>query len=128
MILSNRKECLHLFQEKFSLEESLKTHLVVNFVEVDSDSLKFLDELSSYFEQYGEIEDLNLTFKRENKGKGFGFLLFKDHQSMENVLDDYTKHEINGVWFECQIAKPKFSENCDCGVLQEESEDVNTNT
>jgi hypothetical protein len=43
---------------------------------------------------------------------------------MENVLDDYTKHEINGVWFECQIAKPKFSENCDCGVLQEECQNI----
>ena len=38
---------------------------------------------------------------------------------MENVLTDYSKHEINGVWFECQVAKPKFSENCD-GVLPEE--------
>ena len=53
-------------------------------------------------------------------------MLFKDHQSMEDVLDDYTKHEINGVWFECQIAKPKFSENCEFGVLQEECQDVNT--
>ena len=31
------------------------------------------EELYEYFERYGEIEDLNLTFKRENKGKGFGF-------------------------------------------------------
>jgi len=71
------------------------------------------EELYSYFEQYGQIEDLNLTFKRENKGKGFGFLLFSDNKSMENVLNDYEKHCINGSWFECQIAKPKFSENAD---------------
>ena len=31
------------------------------------------EELCNYFEQYGSIEDLNLTYKRENKGKGFGF-------------------------------------------------------
>jgi hypothetical protein len=47
---------------------------------------------------------------------------------MENVLDDYTKHEINGVWFECQIAKPKFSENCDFGVLQEECQNIDPTT
>jgi len=70
------------------------------------------EELYAYFEEYGEIEDLNLTFKRENKGKGFGFLLFKDGDSMKKVLDDFNYHSINGSWFECQIAKPKFSENC----------------
>jgi RNA recognition motif-containing protein len=71
------------------------------------------EELWSYFEKYGDIEDLNLTFKRENRGKGFGFLLFKDHKSMDEVLKDYQNHQINGSWFECQIAKPKFQENCE---------------
>ena len=69
------------------------------------------EELHAYFEQYGSIEDLNVTFKRENKGKGFGFLLFKEKESMDAVLADYENHKINGCWFECQIAKPKFSEN-----------------
>ena len=69
-------------------------------------------ELLDYFSTYGPIEDLNVTFKRENKGKGFGFLLFKNHKSMENVLADYDKHKIHDIWFECQIAKPKFVENC----------------
>jgi len=32
---------------------------------------------------------------------------------MDNVLADYQTHKINGAWFECQIAKPKFQENCD---------------
>ena len=30
---------------------------------------------------------------------------------MENVLADYSEHQINGTWFECQVAKPKFTEN-----------------
>lgn len=75
------------------------------------------EELLEYFENYGSIEDLNVTFKRENKGKGFGFLLFKECDSMKKVLDDYNNHKIHGSWFECQIAKPKFSEN----VLEDEN-------
>lgn len=71
------------------------------------------EQLLAYFEKYGEIEDLNLTFKRENKGKGFGFLLFKNGDSMKKVLDDFNDHSINGCWFECQLAKPKFAENYD---------------
>jgi len=69
------------------------------------------EELYAYFVKYGEIEDLNLTFKREHRGKGFGFLLFKNGDSMKLVLEDFNKHTIHGSWFECQIAKPKFSEN-----------------
>jgi len=69
------------------------------------------EELYAYFENYGEIEDLNLTFKREHRGKGFGFLLFNNGDSMKKVLEDFNKHTINGSWFECQVAKPKFSEN-----------------
>jgi len=72
------------------------------------------EQLLAYFEKYGEIEDLNLTFKRENKGKGFGFLLFKNGDSMKKVLEDFNDHSINGKWFECQLAKPKFAENYDC--------------
>jgi len=30
---------------------------------------------------------------------------------MRKVIDDYNYHTINGIWFECQPAKPKFSEN-----------------
>jgi len=73
------------------------------------------EDLYAYFENYGEIEDLNLTFKREHRGKGFGFLLFTNGDSMQKVLEDFNKHSINGSWFECQIAKPKFSENSNNG-------------
>ena len=83
-------------------------------------------ELLNYFGKYGPIEDLNVTFKRENKGKGFGFLLFKNNKSMEDVLADYDNHKIRDVWFECQIAKPKFSENCTDNSFDGQLKDLNS--
>jgi len=38
---------------------------------------------------------------------------------MEKALEDYEKHVINGVWFECQVAKPKFGE---ANELEEDEE------
>ena len=69
------------------------------------------ETLYEYFSKYGEIEDINVTFKRENKGKGFGFILFIETNVIDKVLADYEKHTIAGVWIECKIARPKFYEN-----------------
>lgn len=58
------------------------------------------ESLRQYFEKYGTIESAEVIYNKETKkSRGFGFVIFKDHSSLEKVLkeqDDVGYHKVDG--------------------------------
>ena len=61
----------------------------------------------NYFKAFGEIKDCMIMYDKisgKPRGKefyyyiGFGFLIFKNEYSIDNVLMNKAKHLINGKW------------------------------
>jgi len=66
------------------------------------------DDLKSYFESYGEIEECILMYdKNTGRPRGFGFIVFKSIESADNVMKDKNKHNLKGKWVDCKRATPK---------------------
>lgn len=67
-----------------------------------------LDDLTSWFSRYGELEEAALLEDRTtNEQRGFGFVTFKQLESVKKALEDYSVHQIQGKWVECKVALPK---------------------
>jgi RNA recognition motif-containing protein len=60
------------------------------------------------FRKYGEILEASvIEDKKTNEPRGFGFVCFKDVDSVKRVMEDYASHLILGKWVECKISLPK---------------------
>lgn len=60
-----------------------------------------LDTFKDYFGLYGYIEDaVILADKRTARPRGFGFVTYSHISSVEDVLDLYDQHMIEGKWVE----------------------------
>lgn len=40
------------------------------------------------------------------KPRGFGFVTFENESSVDKVMDEKDKHQINGKWIDCKRAMP----------------------
>lgn len=69
-------------------------------------------ELYDYFLKYGKIEECSiLQDKNKGNSRGFGFVIFKNDESVEMVMRDKNNHSIRGKWIDCKVALPKEKEN-----------------
>eukprot|EP00933_Yihiella_yeosuensis_P032745 TRINITY_DN2637_c1_g2_i1.p1 TRINITY_DN2637_c1_g2~~TRINITY_DN2637_c1_g2_i1.p1 ORF type:complete len:441 (-),score=70.90 TRINITY_DN2637_c1_g2_i1:100-1347(-) len=69
------------------------------------------EELQDYFAPYGRIIDV-VTMKHKDSGaaRGFGFVQFDNTDSVEQVMQRYEDHQINGKWVEVKRSIPKDQE------------------
>lgn len=66
------------------------------------------DDLKSYFGAYGEVTMATIkTDVYTGRSRGFGFLIFKDKSSVDQVLEHPGKHEIGGKEVEAKLATPQ---------------------
>lgn len=67
-------------------------------------------DFNGYFSKYGEIEDSVVMYDRNTKKpRGFGFITYKDENSIDLVLKDKFKHKIHNKWIEWKRATPKVN-------------------
>lgn len=61
--------------------------------------------METYFEQFGDVESTNIIVEpNSQKSRGFGFIVFKDKDTIEEVLNHRDKHFLNKKWIDCKPA------------------------
>ena len=51
------------------------------------------------------MKDARIIYKYDSKSsRGFGFVIFKNVDSVQRVLEDKEKHMIQGKWIDCKPA------------------------
>lgn len=66
--------------------------------------------LESYFSGFGDIEDILVNRSaKTGASKGCAFILFKKQEVAQKLINDPSKHEINGKMAECKASHKKGS-------------------
>lgn len=64
-----------------------------------------LEMLTRYFSKYGSIVDsVVMMDKLTGKPRGFGFVVFEHSSFVEEVMNDYKDHRVDGKWVEVKRA------------------------
>jgi RNA recognition motif-containing protein len=67
-----------------------------------------INNLLSYFSQFGKIENgVIMTDKNTGKSRGFGFIIFKEKETIDKIISYSNCHFLYGKWIECKRTKPK---------------------
>lgn len=60
-----------------------------------------LETLKGYFQQFGRVIEANIVYNHETmRSRGFGFVIFNDAQTVDEVLKRYDDHYLYGKWVE----------------------------
>lgn len=67
---------------------------------VNNGTTKFDSEiLKSYFQQFGKVLEANIVYNHETmKSRGFGFVIFQDEDTVQEVLARYDDHHLYSKW------------------------------
>jgi len=61
--------------------------------------------LKGYFQQFGKVIEANIVYNHETmRSRGFGFVIFQDEKTVQEVLKRYDDHYLYGKWIECKPA------------------------
>jgi RNA recognition motif-containing protein len=64
--------------------------------------------LKNYFSQFGQVTHANVVYHHETlKSRGFGFIVFKQEYSVDEVLVRHDDHYLEGKWIDCKRAMLK---------------------
>ncbi|KAG6501612.1 hypothetical protein ZIOFF_041495 [Zingiber officinale] len=68
------------------------------------------DELKEHFSTYGEVVDHQIMFDHATgRSRGFGFVTFKDEESVDVIISKGKMHDLDGKQVEIKRAEPKRS-------------------
>jgi heterogeneous nuclear ribonucleoprotein A1/A3 len=57
------------------------------------------ETLKSYFEQFGKVMEANIVYNHETmRSRGFGFVIFQDEKTVQEILKRYDDHYLYGKW------------------------------
>lgn len=63
------------------------------------------EQLEEYFGKYGEIKASKIICKHDSQvSRGFGFVIYVNRESAEEVIKYRDDHYINGKWIDCKSA------------------------
>lgn len=69
--------------------------------------------LKGYFQQFGKVLDANIVYNHETmKSRGFGFVVFSDEKTVQEVLKRYDDHYIYGKWVLSSHLRSSASQHC----------------
>ncbi|KAF6025783.1 hypothetical protein EB796_016034 [Bugula neritina] len=69
-------------------------------------------DLKDYFSKYGEVQKVNIiTDVYSGRSRGFAFLIFANQDSVNQVLNDSSRHTVAGKEVEAKLATPLSSNN-----------------
>lgn len=55
--------------------------------------------LKGYFQQFGKVIEANIVYNHETmRSRGFGFVIFQDEKTVQEVLKRYDDHYLYGKW------------------------------
>ncbi len=58
-----------------------------------------IDLLKNYFQQFGRVVEANIVYNHETmRSRGFGFVIFHDEKTVDEVLKRYDDHYLYGKW------------------------------
>ena len=81
--------------------------------------------LIGYFSKFGKIEKgIIMTDKNTGKSRGFGFIVFKEKETIDKIMSNSNCHFLYGKWIECKRAQPKPQ---NVKMLNENSKNPNVN-
>jgi RNA recognition motif-containing protein len=69
--------------------------------------------LKSYFQQFGKVIEANIVYNHETmKSRGFGFVIFQDEKTVEDVLSRYEDHHLYNKWVALVLTRSSASLRC----------------
>jgi RNA recognition motif-containing protein len=98
------KEFLPPEEARVRLNEEKRRKIFVGGLHVQVDEAGLIN----YFSQFGPVASCNIVFNHLTKAsRGFGFVIFKDEKTVQEVLKRYDDHYLHGKWMEVKRAALK---------------------
>ena len=89
------KAYMHPEQAKARLSSEKTRKIFVGGLHVEADE----PALKKYFTRFGAVKSCNIVYNHESQlSRGFGFVIFQDEKTVDEVLKRYDDHYLYGKW------------------------------